>query len=755
MRVRILFKGVVQGVGFRPHLYRSAKKYNLPGFVKNTPEGVILEVEGEDIDGFKTYLLEHIPPLARIDHLETCELPPQFPDKFEILASDEHGDSDLPVSPDIAVCGQCIEEFFAPDNRRYKYPFINCTDCGPRFTIIRELPYDRPRTTMKPFPMCEHCGREYVNPEDRRFHAQPVACFLCGPSLSFHNRRGKNPPPHINPVDVACDLLREGKVTAIKGLGGYHLACKATSDAAVLRLRQLKRREQKPFALMGTLDMILEHCRISPEEEKLLLSPSAPIVLLRQKSESSLSRYVAPEQNHIGFMVPYTPLHLLLMEKVKEPLVMTSANISDQPIIYRDKLQPLKKLADGVLRHNRKIHIFADDSVSRIFEGKPYPIRRSRGYVPLPLRLPLETPRTILALGPMLKTTFTFLQQNKALISQYIGTTDSPSALEAERAAIKHYMKLFALSPEVVVTDMHPEYPNRLLADDFPGAETLEIQHHRAHVGSLLAEKEEMGPVIGIAMDGTGYGDDGCIWGGEFFAGDYHHMRRAGHLKYLFLPSGDQSIHEPWRFALSVLNALYNSSESTQQYAAQFHEDGEILLQAIRRNIGGVQTSSCGRLFDAAACLLEMGHSSPYDGYLPSILQAFAENCSQTDFFYNFSIEKQKGLHVLDLLPTFHDMLTDPRDNTKKAYGFHNTLARGFATMARKIAGAEGITKAALTGGVFQNTLLLRMTKKYLEAEGFEVLIHSEVPPNDGGVSLGQAFLAAAQLLEGAKKINK
>lgn len=749
-RVRILFKGIVQGVGFRPFLYRSARKYNLAGFAKNTSGGVTLEVEGENIEGFTHYLLTNTPPLARIDNYETREIPREFPETFEILKSEDTGEKDLPVSPDIAICHQCKLEFSDPGNPRYKYPFINCTDCGPRFTIIRDLPYDRPKTTMKPFEMCTDCSTEYYDPGDRRFHAQPVSCFHCGPTLSYH---GKGQKQSEDPLETAVNLLKDGHVVAIKGLGGYHLACKASTNTPVLRLRQLKRRERKPFALMGTPEMIRRYCRVSPEEEKHLLSPASPIVLLRIRTEAAISKYVAPGLNRIGFLAPYTPLHLLLLEKIGEPLVMTSANISDEPIIFRDHLRPLRALSDGVLRHNRKIQVFIDDSVMQVYEGKPYMVRRSRGFVPLPIHLPVETPKTILALGPMLKTTFTFLYGHKAIMGQYIGTTDSPSAIEAEKLAIDHYMNLFNLKPDVIAVDPHPEYPNRLIADEFPEAEQMEIQHHRAHVGSLLAERHELDRVIGIAMDGTGYGDDRNIWGGEFFVGNLHHLKRAGHLKYIFLPSGDQSIKEPWRFALSIRNALYGKSECTLQFAENFSDSGELLLEAIRRNIGGVLTSSCGRLFDAAACLIQIGSTNPYDGYLPMQLQAWAENCPHVYEEYPFSVETETAengekCYILNLLPMFHDLLTDNRDTCRKAFSFHYTLAMGFVKMADILGQEYGLNKVALTGGVFQNTLLLKLTKDLLEQEGFQVLIHSEVPPNDGGVSLGQAFLAAAKHIE-------
>jgi len=756
IRVRLLIKGIVQGVGFRPFLYRSAQKYKLLGFVKNTLQGVILEVEGNerDIKDFIPYILNHPPPLSLIESVETQELPVQFSKTFEIVSSEETGRGDLLVSPDIAICDNCIEELFFSEDRRFRYPFINCTDCGPRFSIIQGLPYDRPKTTMKDFGMCSHCEKEYKDPLDRRYHAQPVSCFECGPTLSLYNdeyddaKQGKM----VNLVEMVSQKLNQGYIVAIKGLGGYHLACKASLETSVLRLRELKGRETKPFALMGTLEMILENAEVSEKEKTLLLSPAAPILLLKRKESTAIANAVAPHLSDIAFMLPYTPLHLLLMEKVKEPLVMTSANISDEPIIYRDDIAALKELSDYILTHDREIHMFADDSVAKVFEDRLYMVRRSKGYVPLPMKLALHSPETILALGPMLKTTFTFLYNKKAIMSQYIGDTDSPASIEAERTAIDHFMKLFSLKPGIVVMDKHPGYPNREIAEDFKEAKVVEIQHHKAHVGSLLAETGEMGKILGISMDGTGYGDDGNIWGGEFFLGDYQELTRFGHLKYLFLPSGDKSAKEPWRFALSVLNSLYGSSEKIKTFGDRFGKKGEFTLETIKKKAGGILTSSCGRLFDAVASILGIGDFNTYEGELPIRLQACAENSRHTDDFYRYSIETDKKCRILNCLPIIHDILEDKRETADKAYIFHRTLAKGFVDMAKLAANEYHIRKVGLTGGVYQNTLLLQMTKNLLEKEGFSVLIHSEVPPNDGGISLGQAFLTAGLLSKSRKE---
>jgi hydrogenase maturation protein HypF len=748
-RCRILFKGIVQGVGFRPYLYRSAKKFNLSGFVKNTSAGVILEVEGEKLEDFRQYVLQHLPPLSEVVDWQVTPLPVQFSRGFEILSSESAEKSDLLVSPDIAVCENCQKELARPADRRFQYPFINCTDCGPRLTIIQDLPYDRPKTTMAKFPMCEACGKEYHDPLDRRYHAQPVSCYHCGPRLSFYDKKG-NKIEAANPLKDACTKIKQGYTVAIKGLGGYHLACLASSDQALLTLRRCKNRERKPFALMGTLAMIRENCFVSEEEQRHLLSPSAPILLLKRKARVSLSPHVAPGQNTLGFIVPYTPVHILLLQELGEPLVMTSANISDEPIIYQDDFAALGELADFILSHDRDIHLFADDSLARVSAGRLYMIRRSRGYVPFPITIPFNSAKIILGLGPMLKTTFTVIRGNKALTSSYIGDTESPSAIAAEKFAIRHYMKLFSFEPEVVVLDKHPAYPNRLLAREFSGAEVIEIQHHKAHVGALLAETGVTDPVIGVSMDGTGYGDDGRIWGGEFFVGDYKKLTRFGHLKYLFLPAGDQSVKEPWRFALSVLHALYGPDhDAVVQFADKFGKKGFQQLQIIKNpnRQFGVLTSSCGRIFDAAASILGLGHFSDFDGDLPSQLQAYAEKYKPNRTCYNFSLEKQENMRILNLLPLFHDIIKDKRNVPEKALIFHQTLAKGIANMAEQAREQLGIDNVGLTGGVFQNTLLLELTTAELKRKAFQVLVHSRIPANDGGISLGQAYLAMSEMM--------
>jgi hydrogenase maturation protein HypF len=739
-RLRVRFTGVVQGVGFRPFLYRAAEKFKMSGSVMNSGGGVDLEVEGANLPKFLRYIMRNLPPLSHIRSIRFQKIPVKLSSKFEIMKSEIGGEKDVMVSPDIALCAACRKEMDDPKDRRYHYPFTNCTDCGPRFTIIAGLPYDRPRTTMKKFPMCPACRREYIDPGDRRYHAQPVSCPSCGPKLHL-TIKGKIEKKE--PLAMAVRLLEKGKVVAIKGIGGFHLACRAGDSAALERLRRFKARARKPFALMATLPMIQRHCLMSADERKLLQSPQAPIVLLRAKTGDRLVRRVAPGQNRIGFMLPYSPLHHVLMAGMSEPLVMTSANIADEPILFDDAARELPALCDAVLGHDRPILSFADDSVTMVFAKEPCFIRRSRGFVPLPVAMPITAPRTVLALGAMLKTTFTLLDGDRAFVGPHIGDTESVPALAAEKRAARHVMKLFSLRPAIVAIDKHPTYPSRLLAEAFPKARIVEVQHHRAHVASVLAENGEAGTAVGIALDGTGYGDDGTIWGGEFFIGGLAGMSRAGHLRSLFLPGGDAAAREPWRTALSLLVAIHDDQKAGR-LAARFGRQGGQVLAAVRARRGGVMTTSCGRLFDGVASLLGIGDFNSYEGELPSRLQAAAERARPLKKAYPYALEKENGMLVLDMLLAVEAMLADRCPRGEKAYRFHWTLANALLDAALALGRETKIATAALSGGVFQNILLLQMTSELLEKIGWRVLRHRLVPANDGGVSLGQAALAAA-----------
>ena len=737
-RFRIHFYGAVQGVGFRPTIYRLAKSIGVNGFVRNTTEGVIVEIEGEiHADDFIELVRANLPPLAKLTGVEWNELEPVGYSDFVIEKSAHSDDVQALVLPDAAICEDCKRELFDPNDRRYRYPFINCTNCGPRFTIIKALPYDRPNTTMAVFKMCPECEAEYHDPSSRRFHAQPNCCPVCGPRLFFVGPDGEI---EGDPIELAARAILDGKIVAVKGLGGYHLACDATNDEAVRRLRERKRRRYKPFALMADMADIERICRLSDGERKLLGSTAAPIVLLEPKPNSPISGLVAPGQRRLGFMIPYTPLHLLLMDVVKRPLVMTSANRSGEPITFRDELDKLFEFADFVLTHNRDIHIRADDSVDMVFRGERYPVRRSRGYAPLPLRLPIESEKVILAVGPMMRTTFTLVLGRNAFVSQHIGDTESLAGLEAEREAIRHFLNLFEVEKvDVVAIDKHPLYPNRSLADEFPDAEVIEIQHHRAHIASVMAEHGFTGEVIGVAMDGTGYGDDGGIWGGEFFAGELSDLERVGHLRYIFLPGGDSSVRHIWKFALSVLHEI---GEDPSRFEERLGRNYRMLLKAIENRFAGVMTSSAGRLFDAASFLLGICDENTFDGEAPMRLEAAA---IPTEGRYSFEIHEDGDGYILDLLPAFSEMLRDSDGVGHRAFKFHRTLADGIVEMVERISKHTGIKRVALSGGVFQNLTLLELVVSSLERKGFDVLIHREVPPNDGGVSPGMAMLAILQ----------
>jgi hydrogenase maturation protein HypF len=493
---------------------------------------------------------------------------------------------------------------------------------------------------------------------------------------------------------------------------------------------------------MGTPGMIAAFCHMTQREEEILRSPSAPILLLRRRPGGTIAPSVAPDASRLGFMVPYTPLHLLLLGQLGEPLVLTSANMSDDPIIYADDMDSLTRLSDAILTHDRPIHTFADDSVAAVVTDDLYMIRRSRGFIPLPINLSIETDRKIVALGAMLKATFTLLFRDRAVLSQYIGNADSPGTISAMRTLMNHYRKIYNFNPDLVAVDKHPDYPNRLLSRDFPDCRLVEIQHHRAHIGALMAETGETGPLLGVSLDGTGYGDDGTIWGGEFFLGGHRNMERFAHLDYQFLPSGERAIKEPWRHALSYLHAIYGDADPVHRFASRFGDRGAGVWETLKKKVAGIHTSSCGRLFDAVACLLGLGDVSSYDGELPSRLQTAAESGTRPQGAYEFKIVG--GLpYRLDMVPALSELLVDGRPLEDKAYLFHATLAAAILEIARRAREEHGIEKVGLSGGVFQNILLLTMTKDILEGDGFVVLIHREVPANDGGVSLGQAFLAA------------
>lgn len=745
-------RGVVQGVGFRPFVYQLATKHNLKGWVLNTSGDVKIEVEGQRqaLDRFLKELESEAPPLAHIEGIIAASAPPVGYTQFEIRHSlVEEGKYQL-VSPDIATCDACRGEIFSPADRRYRYPFTNCTNCGPRFTIIEDIPYDRPKTTMQPFKMCPDCQREYDDPLDRRFHAQPNACPKCGPALELVDGDGEA---------IACDdviataskLLKQGKILAIKGLGGFHLACDATNDEAIELLRDRKRRPFKPLAIMlATLEQVKEHCVVSAEEEKLLTSHECPILLLRWRNRSSVSRKVAPELKYLGVMLPYTPLHHLLLRETGLPLVMTSGNISEEPIAKDndEALRRLQGIADYFLLHNRDIYARYDDTVAIVERGKSQLMRRARGYAPYPIHLPFMS-KPVLACGAEVKNTFCLTKENYAFISQHIGDMENLETLEHFENTIKLYEKLFRIEPRILAYDLHPEYLSTKYAKELGSEFTLiGVQHHHAHIVSCLVENGVLEPAIGVAFDGTGYGSDGTIWGGEFLVADYKGFKRAGHLEYVPLPGGVAAIERPYRMAFSYIYALLGEVALGQELPFLKEVDKyeiEIMKRQLEKGINCPLTSSCGRLFDGVSALIGIRGKVDYEAQAAVELEMAAPDGIEEAEAYPFSIVEQDGVKIVRLKDLFWAIILDLEHRLPVATisaRFHNTIAQMVTKMCRLIAAETGIRKVALSGGVFQNRLLLRLTVAALEKEGFEVLTHSLVPTNDGGISLGQATIA-------------
>lgn len=753
---RISVRGVVQGVGFRPFVYQLAARHNLRGWVCNTSEDVKIEVEGEtkDIEEFIKGLREQAPPMSHIEDIQVVPAQPQNYDKFEIRESiAETGKYQL-VSPDIATCPDCLKEIFDAADRRYRYPFTNCTNCGPRFTIIKDIPYDRPKTTMQNFKMCPACQKEYNDPTNRRFHAQPNACPVCGPKLELVDAKGKA---------VACDdiinktatLLKEGKIVAIKGLGGFLLACDATNEKAVDLLRQCKNRPAKPLAVMlATIDEVKKHCEIDEEEENLLKSPGSPIVLVKWKSESGITKAVAPGLKYIGVMLPYTPLHHLLLSEAGLPLVMTSGNLSEEPIAKDndESLRRLGDIADYFIMHNRDIYSRYDDSVMIVEKNIPQFARRARGHAPYPIHLPYQS-RQILGCGAEEKNTFCLTRDNYAFVSQHIGDMENMETLEHYVNTIGLYEKLFRIKPEIIACDMHPEYLPTKYAQESAAKEGLKlypVQHHHAHIASCLADNGVKGPVIGVALDGTGYGADGNIWGGEFMAADEKGFKRVAHLEYLPLPGGAQAIKKPYRAAIGYLLALGIELDRKLPLFKQVDtKEIDVIKNQVEKGFNAPLTSSMGRLFDVVSALTGVRTTIEYEAQAAIDLEMAAYDAPNESGFYPFSFEEKDGITIIKLYDLLRAVVLDIKDHGRQpiiAARFHNTIARMILETCRNIAGKTGVKRVALSGGVFQNRLLLRKTVPLLESAGFEVYTHRQVPCNDGGIALGQVVIANANL---------
>jgi hydrogenase maturation protein HypF len=751
----------VQGVGFRPFIFSRAKERALRGQVLNNTTGVLIDVEGEgcQIEEFINDIRTNPPPLSVIESVE--RLAPQDQshyDDFRIVESAVAGERFVPISADVATCADCLRELFDPADRRYRYPFINCTNCGPRFTIIEDIPYDRAKTTMRDFRMCEACRAEYENPLDRRFHAEPTACVACGPSLSFAEAHGQlRAPEQVSTEDAvtaACELLSSGVILAVKGIGGFHLACDAMNRGAVERLRNRKYREDKPFALMAaSVEVVRDYCFVSEAESALLTSERRPIVLLEKKPGANIPEAVAPGMKTLGFMLPYTPLHYLLLENFNGPLVMTSANISDEPICYEDAdaRQRLQNIADYFLLHDRRIHMRSDDSVARVQDGLEMVLRRSRGFAPAPVRTSFKFEQEILACGAELKNTFCLTRDHYAFLSHHIGDLENLETLRSFEQGIEHFKRLFHLYPQVIAHDLHPEYLSTkyaLAQDDH--SFRVGVQHHHAHVASCMADNRIEGEVIGVAMDGLGFGTDGRMWGGEFFVADFMDAERVAHLDYVPMPGGAKAIREPWRMAAVYLHRAlgddflnleipFTQSLNTRAWTT--------LRRMLATGTNSPETSSMGRLFDALSGMLCLKHVVNYEGQAAIVLEAVADpGCEQS---YEFTVTADGIIKAEAVIRHVVEDLLDGSPAPEVSAKFHLGVARLIAEIARRVRDERCLNRVALSGGVFQNMLLLESTRRILKQDGFEVFTHSRVPPNDGGISLGQAVVANARIMAG------
>ncbi len=747
---RIQINGIVQGVGFRPFVYRLAHRYKLHGFVTNTPSGVTIHVEGaeEDFELFCQGLSQRPPPMASITEISIHPETMRHYRDFCIAQSRQESAHSTIISPDIGICSECLTELFDPKDRRHHYPFINCTNCGPRYTIVEDIPYDRPRTAMKHFPMCERCQAEYDEPLNRRFHAQPNACFACGPSVALYNHQ-RNEIKASNPMAVCASLLKQGHILAIKGLGGFHLAVDAENHDAVRRLRERKRRAEKPFALMSRdLEAVRRFAVTSAEEEALLLSPQRPIVILPKTESNVISEAVAPRNRYFGVMLPYTPLHYLLFDGTFTALVMTSGNMSEEPIVIdnEEAFARLAILADYFLIHNRAIYQRTDDSIVKRTAGATRFTRRSRGYVPTPVHLKVRAP-SILACGGHLKNTVCLTKDNRAYLSQHIGDLEDFSTYEFFQSTIRHLKHLLAIEPEVIAHDLHPDYLSTRYALEQRDVRRFSVQHHHAHVVSCMAEHDIVGPVIGLAFDGAGYGTDGKVWGGEVLLADPTSFRRAAHLAYVPMPGGSAAIREPWRMAVSYLYRAFGDDFLELELPAIQGIDAKrlrVIREMISRRFNAPETSSLGRLFDGVAALLGIRDRVNFEGQAAMELEMLASEGTAEVYEHEWvSADDYEILPEPIIRGVTQDILRG-RDPSQISTRFHATLIRLFVHLCEVLREESGLDEIVLSGGVFQNSVLLDGMVKGLANKNFRVYTHHQVPANDGGISLGQAVIAAA-----------
>ncbi|MDD5748342.1 MAG: carbamoyltransferase HypF [Actinomycetota bacterium] len=746
--LKIKLEGIVQGVGFRPFVYRIAQDHRISGSVSNNTSGVEIYATGEEmaLENFLSDLVNEKPPQALIEDIRVTEITPFESFGFAIVSSKNDGDRLVLISPDLATCDECKREIFDPSDRRYRYPFTNCTNCGPRFTIIRDTPYDRPNTSMSVFKMCVDCKSEYNDPSSRRFHAQPNACPECGPKLRLEDNRGNNVSGE--PLRESARVLRDGKVVAIKGLGGFHLACSAVDDVVVESLRERKKRYGKPFAVMvSDLNEARKYCEIDEVSEEIMTSPRCPIVLLPEREDSVLSKQVAPNLRDQGLFLPYTPVHHLLMREAGIPLVMTSGNVSSEPICTdnNEAKKRLNEIADFFLLHNRDILVRYDDSVTRAFRGEEYPVRRARGYAPYPLRVSPPSEVQLLAYGPELKNTFCLLRGDQAFLSQHIGDMDSEAELSHFEEALNSIARLFSLEPQIAACDMHPDYLTTSMARK-SGLPCVEVQHHHAHIASCMADNRITGEVIGVAWDGTGYGPDGTIWGGEFMKADFTEFERLAHLRAYPMPGGDRAVYEVYRMVAGVLFSVLDSNDAEEEMERLFslrEEEREAIFYQLRNDINCPRTSGAGRMFDVAAAMSGVRKTAVYDGQAACEFEALASNVYED---YHFEINRSSLPWVIDTGPVFLEMLDDvhKRVSPDEISGkFHRTMALIIVETVKGLASMTGINRVALSGGVFQNIFLTEIVVSELEEADLECFLHRRVPANDGGVSLGQAMVAS------------
>ena len=752
IRTRARVEGTVQGVGFRPFVYRLAAELGLAGWVLNDERGVLLEVEGPAtaVDCFMRRLPAEAPPLADVERVLPERRRAEGGAGFRIVESERAGAPEALVSPDTATCEDCLRELFDPADRRYRYPFINCTNCGPRFTIVRGVPYDRPLTTMSGFEMCPPCRAEYEDPSDRRFHAQPNACPACGPAVSLLEPAG-TPLAAGDPLKAAARALGAGRVVAVKGIGGYHLACRADDERAVAALRSRKRREDKPFALMAPdLDAARALVELTPDEEQLLLGRERPILIARRRPGAAVARSVAPLSPDLGVMLPYTPLHHLLLRDAGLALVMTSGNVSDEPIAFEDAdaLARLPGIADLFLVHERPIHTRNDDSVVRSTTGTPLMLRRSRGYVPGSLGLPVAGP-PLVACGAQLKNTFCVAKGTRAWVGHHIGDLENWETLRSFREGVAHFERLFAVEPRLVAHDLHPGYLSTAEALARDGVEHVGVQHHHAHLAACLAEHGERGPAVGAIFDGTGYGDDGTIWGGELLVGGLTGFQRAGMIWPARLPGGERAIREPWRMACAWLVAAEADRKGPPDPLARLVDAGrwDEVAALARRAVAAPLTTSAGRLIDAVSAICGVRARVNYEGQAAVELEAVADRAERGS--YPLPLTDGEPL-LLDARPTVLAVLDDLDAGAPLVSArFHNALAGAAAAACVRIAEGRALDTAVLSGGVFQNRLLLERTGELLSAAGLRVLTPVRLPANDGGISYGQAAVAAARAAQG------